>query len=44
MQTLEHLQIRRLFPCGEGSGYSGGIMSSAVDGERVAESLANLYK
>ena len=44
MQTLEHVQIRRLFPCGEGSGYSGGIMSSAVDGERVAESLANLYK
>ena len=44
MQTLEHLQIRRLFPCGEGSGYSGGIMSSAVDGKRVAESLANLYK
>ena len=43
-QTLEHIQIKRLFPCGEGSGYSGGIMSSAVDGERVAESLANLYK
>ena len=44
IQTLEHIQIKRLFPCGEGSGYSGGIMSSAVDGERVAESLANLYK
>jgi len=44
MQTLEHVQIRRLFPCGEGSGYSGGIMSSAVDGERVAESIANLYR
>lgn len=44
MQTLEHVQIRRLFPCGEGSGYSGGIMSSAVDGERVAEMVANLYK
>ncbi len=44
MQTLEHVQIRRLFPCGEGSGYSGGIMSSAVDGERVAEMIANLYR
>ena len=44
IQTLEHVQIKRLFPCGEGSGYSGGIMSSAVDGERVAESVANLYK
>jgi len=44
MQTLEHTQIKRLFPCGEGSGYSGGIISSAVDGERVAESLASLYK
>ena len=44
MQTLEHVQINRLFPCGEGSGYSGGIISSAVDGERAAESLANLYK
>jgi len=44
MGTLEHVQIKRLFPCGEGSGYSGGIMSSAVDGERVAEMIANLYK
>ncbi len=43
-QTLEHVQVRRLFPCGEGSGYAGGIMSSAVDGERVAEMVANLYK
>ena len=44
LETLEHVQIRRLFPCGEGSGYAGGIMSSAVDGERVAEMIANLYK
>ena len=43
-EKFEHITIKRLFPCGEGSGYSGGIMSSAVDGERVAESLANLYK
>jgi uncharacterized protein len=38
--TLEHLQIGNLFPCGEGSGYAGGIVSSAVDGERVAEAAA----
>lgn len=43
-ETLEHVQIRRLFPCGEGSGYAGGIMSSAVDGERVAEMIAHLYR
>ena len=44
LETLEHVQIKRLFPCGEGSGYAGGIMSSAVDGERVADMIANLYK
>ena len=43
-ETLEHVHIGRLFPCGEGSGYAGGIMSSAVDGERVAEMIAKLYK
>ena len=43
-QTLEHVQIKKLFPCGEGSGYAGGITSSAVDGERVADMIANLYK
>ncbi len=44
MQTLEHVQIKRLFPCGEGSGYAGGIMSSAIDGERVADAISTLYK
>jgi len=43
-ETLEHLQIRGLFPCGEGSGYAGGIVSSAVDGERVAEMIGQMYK
>ncbi len=38
-QTLAHLQISNLFPCGEGAGYSGGIISSAVDGERCAEAV-----
>jgi hypothetical protein len=43
-ETLEQLQIKGLFPCGEGSGYAGGIVSSAVDGERVAEMIGQLYK
>jgi uncharacterized FAD-dependent dehydrogenase len=32
-----------LFPCGEGAGYAGGIMSAAMDGERVAEKIAEIY-
>jgi uncharacterized protein len=39
-ETLEHPQIRRLFPCGEGAGYAGGIVSAAMDGERCAEAAA----
>ena len=42
-ETLEHLEIKRLFPCGEGSGYAGGIMSAAMDGERCAEKLVEKY-
>lgn len=34
--TLQHLQVQGLFPCGEGAGYAGGIVSAAVDGERCA--------
>jgi uncharacterized FAD-dependent dehydrogenase len=41
--TLEHLELRRLFPCGEGAGYAGGIVSAAMDGERCAEALAARY-
>lgn len=37
--TLEHPQVKGLFPCGEGAGYAGGIMSAAMDGERCAEAL-----
>lgn len=36
-ETLEHPQIKRLFPCGEGAGYAGGIVSAAMDGARCAE-------
>ena len=39
--TLEHPQIKRLFPCGEGAGYAGGIVSAAMDGERSAEAAVN---
>lgn len=39
-QTLEHPQIAGLYPCGEGAGYAGGIVSAAIDGERVAASIA----
>ncbi|MHA6279173.1 NAD(P)/FAD-dependent oxidoreductase [Salinimicrobium sp. CAU 1759] len=35
--TLEHVQIKGLYPCGEGAGYAGGIVSAAIDGEKCAE-------
>ena len=38
--TLEHLQIKGLYPCGEGAGYAGGIISAAIDGEKCAEMIA----
>lgn len=41
--TLEHHQLKGLFPCGEGAGYAGGIVSAAIDGERCAEAVAALY-
>ena len=39
-RTLRHPQIRNLYPCGEGAGYAGGIVSAAMDGERVAAAIA----
>jgi uncharacterized FAD-dependent dehydrogenase len=43
--TLEHVQIKGLYPCGEGAGYAGGIISAAIDGEKcalkIAEALSN---
>jgi uncharacterized protein len=39
-ETLMHLETEGLFPCGEGAGYAGGIVSAAIDGERCAESLS----
>lgn len=39
-ETLQHVRINGLFPCGEGAGYAGGIVSAGVDGERCAEMCA----
>jgi uncharacterized FAD-dependent dehydrogenase len=41
--TLEHTEVQRLFPCGEGAGYAGGIVSAAMDGERCAEAVVMKY-
>ena len=42
--SLHHVTIQGLYPCGEGAGYAGGIVSSAIDGERCAEALAEAFK
>ncbi|WP_163407752.1 NAD(P)/FAD-dependent oxidoreductase [Flavobacterium ajazii] len=42
--TLEHLQIKGLYPCGEGAGYAGGIISAAIDGEKCALMIAESLK
>ena len=39
-ELLHHVDLQGLYPCGEGAGYAGGIVSSAIDGERCAEALA----
>lgn len=43
-ETLQHPQISNLFPCGEGAGYAGGIVSAAMDGERCAEAAVQILK
>lgn len=43
-ETLQHVELQGLFPCGEGAGYAGGIVSSAIDGERCAESAFSYLK
>ena len=42
--TLHHVTLRGLYPCGEGAGYAGGIVSAAIDGERCAEAVANYLR
>ena len=42
--TLQHITVSGLFPCGEGAGYAGGIVSAGIDGERCAEMAAEYVK
>lgn len=42
-ERMSHITLRGLFPCGEGAGYAGGIISAAIDGERCAEALAQQW-
>lgn len=42
-ETLMHVEIEGLFPCGEGAGYAGGIISAAMDGQNVARAVAKYY-
>ena len=39
-ESMTHIRLQGLYPCGEGAGYAGGIVSAAIDGERCAEALA----
>jgi uncharacterized FAD-dependent dehydrogenase len=43
-ESLQHPRIKNLYPCGEGAGYAGGIVSAAMDGERVAGQIAHILK
>lgn len=43
-QTYQHLRVQGLYPCGEGAGYAGGIVSAAMDGEKCAEAIVNNSK
>ena len=42
--TYEHLEVKGLYPCGEGAGYAGGIISAAIDGEKCALKIAESLK
>jgi uncharacterized protein len=42
-ESCEHVEVKRLFPCAEGAGYAGGIVSAAMDGERCMEKIIELY-
>ena len=43
-ETLEHVQIKGLYPCGEGAGYAGGIISAAIDGEKCALKIGEVLR
>lgn len=42
--SLQHVRLRGLFPCGEGAGYAGGIVSAGIDGERCADAVADYLR
>lgn len=42
-ETLQHPQVKNFYPCGEGAGYAGGIVSAAMDGERVADQIVAVW-
>ncbi|GHV04344.1 NAD-utilizing dehydrogenase [Bacteroidia bacterium] len=42
-ETFQHVTLKGLYPCGEGAGYAGGIVSAAIDGERCAEALSQTF-
>ncbi len=43
-ETYEHVQIKNLYPCGEGAGYAGGIISAALDGQNSAKAICKKIK
>lgn len=43
-KSLQHTSVKGLFPCGEGAGYAGGIVSAAIDGRKCAEAVQRHYK
>ena len=43
VDSLQHPQIKGLYPCGEGAGYAGGIVSAAIDGQKCANAIANCF-
>ena len=42
-EDMSHAEVEGLYPCGEGAGYAGGIVSAAIDGEKCAEALVSKY-
>lgn len=42
-ETMQHVRVSGLFPCGEGAGYAGGIVSAAIDGERCADAVSQFF-
>lgn len=43
-ESFQHPQIKNLYPCGEGAGYAGGIVSAAMDGQKIAQIIAAVFK